>query len=117
MDEEKKNPIEVLMDRVKPLKSEPSLELFNSSDNDSDVDLKSDIVLIEDRFFSILAFNDRFLESIGLEPLTKDYRLDLLRIRFSLDRKSREEFVHTQSVPLQNMQFPSEFKSISEARK
>jgi len=68
-----------------------SKELFRASTDD--VDIKTDLNLQEIMIVSSLKANDESLKLHGLRPLYSDFLKDYLRLKISLDRKSRGEFV------------------------
>lgn len=58
------------------------------------VDLKTDLSHQEITFVNMILFNDNLLRSKGLKPLFTGYINKYMRLKFSLDRKSRMEFVN-----------------------
>lgn len=85
------NPIDSILKTLKQKDSNVGFSLFQT--NKEEVDLKSDVIFPEDVYISVLKSNDSFLESKGLKPVYSFYLENLLRVRFSMDRKSRSEYV------------------------
>lgn len=67
-----------------------SRELFTGN---KDIDLKTDLFKTEITKINALLFNDYFLESKGLNGIFGKYIEQHMRLKFSIDRKSRGEFV------------------------
>lgn len=77
-------------------KIEGSKEAFHSREllrGDKDVDLKTDLTAEEISYINTLLYNDALLKSRGLKPVYSSFLNNLMRLKFSLDRKSRSEFV------------------------
>lgn len=93
------NKTEKLPDRIDDYftKLEGSKEAFHSRElfraDNTDVDLKTDLSPEEISHINTLMFNDRFLVSKGLPALYNKYIIQHMRLKFSLERKSRGEFV------------------------
>lgn len=68
-----------------------SKELFRADPDN--VDIKTDLSWQEIVLINKLMFNDSLLKSKGLTPVYKDFINRYLRLKISLDRKSRGEFV------------------------
>lgn len=68
-----------------------SKELFRADPENTDI--KTDLSYQEIILINKLMFNDSLLKSKGLEPIYKDFINRYLRLKISLDRKSRSEFV------------------------
>jgi len=68
-----------------------SRELFTGSKED--IDLKTDLGIEEIQLVAALIYNDIFLKSRGLKPVFSDFYANYFRLKVSLDRKSRGEFV------------------------
>ena len=68
-----------------------SRELFKAEKDD--VDVKTDITIDEIINIAKLKWNDEFLESKELKPVFRTYLNNFMRLKISLDRKSRGEFV------------------------
>lgn len=66
-------------------------ELFRINDGDSDI--KSELSENEIRLINILKANDQFLEKQNLLPVFRIYYNNFLRLKVSLERKSRREYV------------------------
>lgn len=67
-----------------------SRELFQGS---KDIDLKTDLTETEITQINTLMFNNSILEESGIEPVFEPVITNFMRLKFSLKRKSREEFV------------------------
>lgn len=67
-----------------------SRELFRA---DNDVDIKTEVELDEIQYITTLLYNNDLLKSKGLKPVYKDFLNNYLRLKISLKRKSRTEFV------------------------
>lgn len=78
-------------------KNEGSKEAFHSREllraDKDDTDLKTDLLIEEIKYINTLTYNDELLKSKGLKPAYKSYLDKYMRLKFSLDRKSRAEFV------------------------
>lgn len=70
-------------------------ELFRV-DKDN-VDIKTELSEEELRMVNTLFVNDAFLIEAGIEPVFKIYYEKFMRLKISLDRKSRQEFVKINS--------------------
>lgn len=68
-----------------------SRELFTA---DKNVDLKTDLGKEEIVYINVLMYNDDILKSKGLKPVFNNFLNKYMRLKFSLDRKSRGEFVN-----------------------
>jgi hypothetical protein len=68
-----------------------SKELFKA--NPEDVDIKTDISIQEIVLINKLLFNNEILKEAGLKPVYKNFLNSYMRLKISLDRKSRGEFV------------------------
>ena len=68
-----------------------SKELFRASKED--VDIKTDLSIQEIVLINKLKFNNMLLKQAGLTPVYDEFLQDYLRLKISLDRKSRGEFV------------------------
>lgn len=66
-------------------------ELFRISDDNSDI--KSEVSEEELRLINVLKMNDNFLESKNLKPVFKHYYKNFLRLKVSLKRQGRGEYV------------------------
>ena len=66
-------------------------ELFRVSDENSDI--KSEVSEQELRDINVLKMNDKFLESRGLKPVFINYYRHFLRLKISLKRQGRSEYV------------------------
>lgn len=67
--------------------------LFNVSKDNIDLDLKTEVSEQELRDIVTLKQNDDFLSKHGIKPVFDTYIEKFLRLKISLQRKSREEFV------------------------
>lgn len=78
-------------------KVEGSKEAFNSRElfkaERENVDIKTDLSLQEIHLLNKLMFNDDFLINKGLKPAFQKFYYSYMRLKISLDRKSRQEFV------------------------
>jgi len=68
-----------------------SKELFKALPED--VDIKTDLSLQEIVLIGKLKFNNLLLKESGLNPVYTEFLQHYLRLKISLDRKSRGEFV------------------------
>lgn len=68
-----------------------SRELFDATNEN--IQFKTDLTDEDICLISTLSFNDKFLESRGIKPVYSKYFLKYMKLRVSLDRKSRSEFV------------------------
>lgn len=68
-----------------------SRQLFEAKRED--VDLKTDLSIQEIVLINKLLFNNELLNRKGLVPIYTDFLNHYMRLKFSLDRKSRVEFV------------------------
>ena len=68
-----------------------SKELFKG--DKSDIDLKTELQFREVTLICALISNDDFLVSKGIKPVYEEYINKYMRLKVSLDRKSRGEFV------------------------
>lgn len=68
-----------------------SRQLFTA--NKEDVDIKTDLSWKEIVLINKLMFDNKLLTSMGLVPIFEDFVDEYLRLKISLDRKSRGEFV------------------------
>lgn len=67
-------------------------EIFKA--DKEDVDIKTDLTLQEINYINILLYNNDYLQTKGLQPVYSDFLKNYLRLKISLDRKSRVEFVN-----------------------
>ena len=70
---------------------QPGNELFRVDDTNSDI--KSEVSEEELRLINVLKMNDSFLINKGLKPVFINYYKHFLRLKVSLDRKGRSEYV------------------------
>lgn len=68
-----------------------SRQLFEAKRED--VDIKTDLTWEEITLINTLLFNNRLLIAKGLNPFYTEYLYNYMRLKISLDRKSRGEFV------------------------
>lgn len=68
-----------------------SKELFKAAKED--VDIKTDLSIKEIVLINKLMFNNEMLRKRGLKPVYNDFLHNYMRLKISLDRKSRGEFV------------------------
>lgn len=88
-DEQKsKNPIQ---DYFTDQEKGSGTELFRITDENSDI--KSEVSDLELRYINVLMANDDFLRRRQLPPVYYNYYKRFLRLKVSLDRKGRQEFV------------------------
>lgn len=123
--EKTKANIEQLPDHIKEYfaKTEGSKEalhsgiLFNASEKD--IDLKTDINWQEIVLINKLKANDRFLIDCGLNPIYKEVLNSYMRLKVSMDRKSRTEFVDVNRGDNAEkvLDIASNIKNISDAKK
>jgi len=78
-------------------KIEGSKEAFHSRElfkaEKKDVDIKTDLLWKEIVLINKLIFNNSCLKEAGLVPVFEDFIYNYMRLKISLDRKSRGEFV------------------------
>ena len=72
-------------------KVKSSKELFTAKKED--IDLKTDLTIEEIHYINVLMVNDEFLKSKGLKPVFKIFYEEFMRLKVSLNRQSRGEFV------------------------
>lgn len=86
------NPIEeYFADKESSKEVLTSKELFRA--NKEDVDIKTDLTWKEIVLVNKLKYNDMILKQAGLNPVFSVFLDEYLRLKISLDRKSRGEFV------------------------
>lgn len=68
-----------------------SKELFRAEEKDLDV--KTDLILKEIVLVNKLKYNNIILKEAGLEPIYEKFLVNYEKLKISLDRKSRTEFV------------------------
>ena len=91
MAKEKENPIEEYFAKQEGNKEVLiARELFKGG---ADVDLKTDLQAEEIVLLNNLMWNDNFLKSRGMRPLYESFTTSFMRLKISLERKSRGEFV------------------------
>lgn len=66
-------------------------ELFNA--NKDNVDLQTQLSEGEIRAIAVLQTNDKFLSSKGIHGVYDNYIQSFMRLKISLDRQSRKEYV------------------------
>jgi len=71
-------------------------ELFKVTDDNSDI--KSEVTEQELRLINVLKMNDNFLASKGLKPAFMNYYRYFLRLKVSLNRQGRKEYVDINKV-------------------
>ena len=69
-----------------------SRELFKASE--ADVDIKTDLSIDEIVLINKLLFNNELLKAKGIKPIYNNFLYRYMRLKISLDRKSRIEFVN-----------------------
>lgn len=78
-------------------KVEGTKEMFNSRElfraEKENVDIKTDLTFKEISYINTLMFNNWVLKSAGLYPIYEIFLEKYMRLKISLDRKSRGEFV------------------------
>lgn len=77
------------------LKSEGNSKDFASKElfKDENIEVRTDINNNEIILINKLIFNDDFLLNKGLNPVFKKFYKNLMKLKISKDRKSRQEFV------------------------
>lgn len=65
-------------------------ELLNA---DKNVDLKTDLTSQEIVYINVLKYNNEFLKQKGLKPVFDTFLNNYMRLKYSQERKSRDEFV------------------------
>lgn len=68
-----------------------SREIFNA---DKDVDIKTDLDAQEISYITVLMYNNDLLRSKQLKPVYKEFLNNYMRLKISLKRQSRGEFVN-----------------------
>ena len=71
-----------------------SKELFKG---DKDIELRTDIDVIDIVYINAMMLNDKVLSDKGLKPVFKPFYENLMKLRVSKDRLSRGEFVKINS--------------------
>jgi len=66
-------------------------ELFRIDDKNSDI--KSELSEEEIRYINTLIMNDQYLERAGIGAVFKNYYRNFLRLKVSLKRQGRQEYV------------------------
>lgn len=88
-----KNPIEEFF-----IKQEGNRDLMVSREvfraDRENVDIRTDVAKQEIGLINALQHNDELLLNKGLKPVYKNYLNNYMRLKLSLDRKSRTEFVN-----------------------
>ena len=74
-------------------------ELFNA--NKDNVDLQTQLNEAELRAIATLQTNDKFLNSIGVKSVYDVYVNNFMRLKISLDRQSRKEYVEVNKAEQQ----------------
>lgn len=86
-----RNPIEEYFSEQEASKEvQTSKELFKA---DKDVDIKTDLIWREITLITKLFYNDEILKKHKLKPVFSRFINPYLRLKISMDRKSRTEFV------------------------
>lgn len=91
-------------------------EIFKADDN---VDIKTDLNMQEISYINTLFYNNDLLVSKKLKPVYKDFLTNYMRLKISLDRKSRKEYVDVnRSADVSKMaQDLSNIKNITDVKK
>lgn len=103
-------------------KTEGSKEALHSgilfSASEKDIDLKTDITWEEIIFINGLKMNDIFLIDHGLTPIYSKFLNGYMRLKISMDRKSRTEFVDVNrgDDSAKVLDIASNIKNISESK-
>lgn len=94
-----------------------SKEIFTA--NEDNVDVKTDLGLQEINMINTLLYNNDLLKSRGMKPVYKDYLKNYMRLKISLDRKSRGEYVdiNRSNDFTKNLKEISDTKNIIETKK
>lgn len=66
-------------------------EIFKA---DKDIDIKTELKAEEISLISAVMYNNDLLVSRGLKPVYSNFLRNYMRLKISLDRKSRAEFVN-----------------------
>lgn len=82
---------EYFLDQETDNKGRASKELFTAEDDD--VDIKTDLSWKEIVLINKLLWNNKILTNYGIEPVFNEFLIKYMRLKISLDRKSRSEFV------------------------
>jgi hypothetical protein len=67
-----------------------SREIFKASE---DVDIKTDLEREEIGLITTLQYNNQILKNAGLSPVYEKFLTNYMRLKISLNRQSRKEFV------------------------
>lgn len=94
-----------------------SREIFKAEKEN--IDIKTDVDIKEIILINKILYNNKLLASKKLNPVWSDWINQYMRLKISLDRKSRGEYVdvNRSSDNSKLMQDMSNFKNISDAKK
>lgn len=94
-----------------------SKEIFSAQKDN--VDLKTELQYREVTLLNILFYNDFILMSKGLNPIYNPFLNQYMRLKISLDRKSRGEYVdiNRNNDVTKNLQDLSNIKNITDTKK
>lgn len=82
---------EYFLEVEKDSQAQASKQIFSATDED--VAIKTEINQQEIVLINKLEMNNQFLESKGLKPVFRPFINNYMKLKISLDRKSRGEFV------------------------
>ena len=94
-----------------------SKEIFTA--NEDNIDVKTDLKHEEINYINTLLYNNDLLVSRGLKPVYKDFLQNYMRLKISLDRKSRGEYVdiNRSNDFAKNLQDMSNIKNVTDTKK
>ena len=116
MEEIKKFPLEEYF-KNNSEKENTFIELFEATAEN--VDLRTDLSISEILILNSMYINSKFLEKLGLKPLYSGFLDKYMRLKISLDRKSRGEFVDINKKDRfkDKLQEFGNFKNLGEVKK
>ncbi|MFP4025964.1 MAG: hypothetical protein ACLFVR_15695 [Thiohalospira sp.] len=83
---------EYFLEVEKDSQAQASKQIFQASDED--VNIKTELSQAEIILMNKLHINNDFLVRKGLKPVFKPFMVNYMKLKISLDRKSRQEFVN-----------------------
>ena len=88
-----KNPIEEYFTKIETSKESVNSKAIFEAENDN-LDLKTELSIQEIVILNKLEMNNLYLKSKGIKPVFAEFIKNYERLKISLDRKSRGEFVN-----------------------
>jgi hypothetical protein len=88
-----KNPIEEYFTKIETSKESVNSKAIFEAENDN-LDLKTELSIQEIVILNKLEMNNLYLKSKGIKPVFSEFIKNYERLKISLDRKSRGEFVN-----------------------